>query len=1143
MTERPVSPTADINANQQRAASPDASVWVAANAGSGKTHVLTQRVLRLLLSGVAPENLLCLTYTKAAAAEMRRRVSQQLGRWAPLPEPALKQALQEIESQPPTPEKINRARTLFGHALETPGGLKINTIHAFCESVLHRFPMEADVPFGFTVIEEAAQADLLRGARDAVLAEGLKGQGAVASAVRILFDLLSDSQIEEAVAQAIHSGADLKSVLLDPEAAKQKLRALVDIKPGETLERLEAQIIDGAILPPAHYADVFAVSEPKIDGNRFEDKLARIRSDNPAPDLVLKAFLTADQTVPKNRFPKKEFMQAAGGLGDRILEEAQRLEALAARMNVARLVARSEALLDVLTAIHRYYEAQKRVRSLLDFDDLIAKLGTLLSAGASRDWVRYKLDAGITHILVDESQDTNAQQWRVIHALADDFFDGNSAVLRPRTLFAVGDKKQSIYSFQGAEPALFSETGSQLAIKARHAKRPWHDVRLKASFRTLPAILEAVDKVCDTSEVAAALLSDGAYDGHESARVHKGGSVTLWPPVQQKDIVLPEDRWPLDKDLVEVRNAARVVAERIAGAIKSWIDEDRPLGQRERAVCADDILILVQSRGPLFEEIIRALKQAQLKTPGSDRLPVTSHIAVLDLLALADVLLNPADDLNLAAVLRSPLFDIDEDGLYALANDRSKGVSLWQALHKSDDANAKDAALRLQRWRGRLDFDRPYEFFAQVLYADAGLKRFHARLGAEVDDVLAEFLDLALAHERDAQPSLQGFLAAMRRTDISIKRELAEAGSGVRVMTVHGAKGLEAPIVILADAATGPNVTKMGKPVYVVPDTPGPLLIHASSKKQHTATTQPFRNADESNQRAEYWRKLYVGMTRAEDELYVTGMLTKTGKLDGTWYQAIEGALKDESVPCPVPQSGDEGLTYPAIQTEPAIIREKRLAPEAERPTLQLSPLPRPQTREIIRPSSAYAAEDAVFATNVEAIIDAETARKQGIALHALLQHLSRLDEDLWPAVAHRALEALLPQHPDRHAMLAEKAIRILADPTNAQLFGPGSRAEVPFLANATQNDTPKRIAGRIDRIMITQEAAWVVDFKSDATPSTVDDLSAKYLMQMGLYALVGERFFAPRQIRAAIFWTTNETLMPLPQDAITDITANFTLA
>lgn len=1142
MNEREAQPTDDIVAKQRLAGDPKASAWVEANAGSGKTHVLTERVLRLLLSGVRPENLLCLTYTKAAAAEMRRRVSDRLGEWAVMDEAKLVGVLTAIEQRQPNSKTLHRARTLFGHALETPGGLKINTIHAFCESVLHRFPLEAQVPFAFSVIEEAEQQDLIRTARDKVLAEGLEGRGDAVAAITTLFGLLSDSQIEDAVNRAIASGSDLRHVLADREGAKRHLRELVNFN-GETLEGLNAEIITSTIVPLTHYADILAVTPPDPSKNRFEDKLARIDITNPDPKAILKTFLTADGSVPKRGFPKKALMEALGGIGDRMLAEAERLATIVERLKMVRLVMRSEALTDVLGAIFERYETQKRARSLLDFNDLIARTGALLNDGPSKDWVRYKLDAGISHILVDESQDTNPEQWTVVRALSEEFFDGDSATLGPRTLFAVGDKKQSIYSFQGADPKLFGDTGSELRLRANRVDMRWHAVELKASFRTLPGVLSAVDEVCKNPEIATALLAGDSQIAHESARIHQGGSVTLWPPTKQVDIDLPSDRWPMDRDFLELRNAARIVAERIATAIKGWTDTKRPLGQRARAVTPDDVLILVQSRGAMFQEIIRALKRASLPSPGSDKLPVSTHIAVLDLLALADILLNPADNLNLAAVLRSPLFDITEEGLYALAAGRKKGVSLWQSLQDTKDPAAQEAYERLHRWRARLDFERPYEFFSTVLYTDSGLKRFHARLGEEVDDVLAEFLDLAMAHERNAQPSLQGFLAAMRQSDISIKRELAEAG-GVRVMTVHGAKGLEAPIVILADAATGPNAQKMGKPVYLVPETPGPLLVHASSKKDHVEQTKIFRDADEANQRAEYWRKLYVGMTRAEDELYVTGMLTKTGKLENTWYAAIEEALEATSAPCPVPGSEDEeGFIYPENRPAPAAINDTKESAPIQRQPYIAAPLSAPVLREIIRPSSAYESQEQIFETTAEAAIDAEQARKQGIALHALLQHLSSIAPDIRHQVATRALATLLPTLPKQHDALIAKALSILENPENALLFGPDSRAEVPFLAEITKGKTPKRIAGRIDRLVITNDKVLAVDFKSDANPpANAEDVPAAYLTQLGLYALVGKKLFADLPVEAAIFWTATETLMLLPQQALIAATTAFTL-
>jgi len=1141
MNERKVIPTADIITRQRQAADPGASAWVSANAGSGKTHVLTERVLRLLLTGVAPENLLCLTYTKAAAAEMRRRVSDRLGKWAVAKETDLIAELDALQQQPPAPADLARARTLFGHALETPGGLKINTIHAFCESVLHRFPLEAGVPFGFSVLEDKEQADLMTMARERVIAEGLKGSGPVAPAVRLLFDMLSDSQIETAVATALGDPGQLKAVLADPDAAKRNLMQLTGVKPEETVAALRADILAAPILPPAHYADVLAVTPPKGGSRTFEDKLARIDPRNPDPDLVLNAFLTAKQKVHGGTYFKKSLMDAPGGIGERAVAEAARLEALCARINAVRLVERSNALVDVLGAIHTRYEAKKRAWTRLDFDDLIGATARLLSNRNGQDWVRYKLDAGITHILVDESQDTNHLQWDVVRALVDDFFHGDSTAQVPRTIFAVGDPKQSIYSFQGAEPRLFADTGSILRTAARAANANWYDVPLRASFRTQNNILDAVDRVFADPSISGALLTGGDAVAHESARADKGGSVTLWPPVRQAAAEDFIDRWPREDDLRDSRSAPRIVAERIAGTVRGWIDARRPIGARERAVTADDVLILVQSRGPLFHEIVRALKQHKLDSPGSDKVPVSAHIAVADLLALADVLINPADDLGLAAILRSPLFDIDEDGLYALAAGRGKGVTLWQALRRSELPEAKAAFAQLQAWRGRLDFERPYEFFAHVLYAGGGLRRFHARLGTEVDDVLAEFLDLALAHEQSGPSSLQGFLAAMRQSDIAIKRDLAITG-GVRVMTVHGAKGLEAPIVILADAATKPEGSKLGKPVYITDTDPGPLLVHAGRVEEHTLETQRFRDADVGNQKDEYWRKLYVAMTRAEDELYVTGFLTASGKVDDSWYAAIEAALVEDGETVTDADDVPAEIIYPRNRPAPKPIVATEDAPALDAVPFTPAPLPDYVETDIVRPSQARAGEDG-FETASESARDADAARREGIALHALLQHLGKVAPEQWPHVAVRALEALSPQHPERYAALANKAIAILEAPANAALFGPGSRAEVPVLAHASREGKPVLIAGRIDRLVVTNDTVLIVDFKSDAAPpQDAGSVPAAYRTQLALYQLVMEKLFPGRAISAALFWTATESLMPVPNDLLKSEIGGFTI-
>ncbi|MCW5720922.1 MAG: UvrD-helicase domain-containing protein [Devosia sp.] len=1110
----------DTTQAQGKASDPARSIWVEANAGSGKTFVLTRRVLRLLLAGVRPESILCLTYTKAAAAEMRGRVSARLANWAVMDEAELIEELQKLVDNSVDDELVRRARTLFARALETPGGLRILTIHAFCEAVLHRFPIEAGVPFDFAVIEEDQQNQMVMAARETVLAEGLRG-GDNGAAVETLFGLMSDHAIGEAINAGLSLGARLDAVLADPAGAKARLRRLVGHQ-GASAEAMETRLLADTLLPSSALETLFGDSKGK-----------------PSPAQLRALFFNKDGQ-PRARLMTKAEKAKNPALEDIMLAEQERLVALDAEITTALLVERSEAVLDVLVAIARRYESDKRRHALLDFDDLVEKLGDLFADPAIGPWVRYKLDAGIDHVLVDESQDTNERQWRVIKAIAEEFFAGEGAVDRPRSVFAVGDQKQSIYSFQGAQPALFGVTGSEFARRAGAADKSFARLPLHTSFRTLSGILDAVDKVCDRPDIQAALLSQDKV-GHVAARIQPGGTVTLWPPIKASAAPEGDGEWPREPIEAE-QSAPRQVAMRIAGEIKAWLESGRMLGQRGRPITPDDVLILVQSRNALFQEIIRALRQLGLPTPGADRLAVTGHIAVLDLLALIDVLLNPAEDLQLAALLRSPLFDVGEQDLFQLASPRAPGQTLWAALLATTIPTAREAADRLTQWRAMLDFERPYEFLAHVLYAQGGLRRFHARLGPEVDEVLSELLELALTHEQSAQPSLQGFAAEMRRRSVSIKRELAEGGGGVRVMTVHGAKGLEAPVVILADATAKPAGNQIGSVVYLDEGSAGPVFFHASAGRQQVPQTLEIKTRIDATQQQEYWRKLYVAMTRAEDELYIAGALTKTGKVEGSWYEAIDMALRPQAESVCDAAGAETALIYPLERAVPAAASG---AGGSERPAvmpLDLAPLPAFVPVPMLAPSGEGAGET-ILQSLAERARDGELARRSGLALHALLQHLGQLERALWPRVMPRALEALLPEFPEAHAGLMAKAQSILAQPALAPLFGPDSRAEVPFLVKAARKGEAVQLSGRIDRLVVDEAGVLVVDYKSDANvPERVEAVSGKYLTQLGLYALVASQLFPGRAVRAAILWTELESLMNLPSDLLAKARADFTL-
>lgn len=1138
----------DTISSQSRAADPEYSIWVEANAGSGKTYVLTHRVLRLLLVGVQPQSILCLTYTKAAAAEMRRRVGARLAQWALAAPDALAEDVGKLIGRAPSAKMLDEARTLFARALETPGGLRILTIHAFCEAVLHRFPIEAGVPFDFSVIEEEQQTQMILSARESVLAEGLRGASTV-TAVETLFGLMGDDAIAKAIASALGEGAKLRAVVDDPERAKQRLRALVGFGSASGTD-IAAEIVANTALTSALWRELvesFDADPHKTRGARFIDLAARLDPKRLSADQIIDLFLTEKDGVkgPRANLLNAAQRKAKPDLLAALQDEQERLMALQGQLAAARLVERSEAVLDVVAAIRDRYEQQKRRHALLDFDDLVEKLGDLFANRDIGPWVQYKLDAGIDHILVDESQDTNERQWRVVRALADEFFSGDSAITRPRSLFAVGDQKQSIYSFQGAQPALFGETGRDMARRAHASGKLFADVRLHTSFRTLGGILAAVDRVCARADVRQALLSLESV-GHAAARTQNGGRVVLWPPTQQTIVERDTSQWPIEPVETE-QSAEKQVARRIARQIKGWIESGRMLSGRGRAVEASDILILVQKRPGLFHEIIRALRTEGVPTPGPDRLAVTGHIAVLDLLALIDVLLSPSDDLQLAALLRSPLFAVTEDDLFTLANGRSENQSLWSAVSASPLASAIDAATRLQRWRSTLDLERPFEFLSGVLYAEGGLKLFHARLGPEVDEVLSELLELALVHEQGEQPSLQGFAAEMRRRSVTIKRELADSGGGVRVMTVHGAKGLEAPIVILADAADKPSSRQGGKPVYILGESPGPLLIHAASKGQHVPATAAIRDEADAVQAEEYWRRLYVAMTRAEDELYVTGAIKSSNaetQLAGSWYEAIDAALKPDLSALHDDGGDVAAWVFPEASVESYASRSTDH--QADVPSERIfASVPEPHIAPLVSPSNASESKSVLrpLLNSAEAVRDADVARREGLALHALLQHLVRVPSEQWAEVALKALDIIWPEGADHHAGIARKAISILSRGDLAHLFGDNSRAEVPFLVPALRDGEKVRLSGRIDRIVVTETRVLILDYKSDAfVPSDPGSVPGAYLTQLGIYELVAARLFPGRDVDAAILWTAAERLMPLPDGQLKAAARRFTL-
>ncbi len=1161
MTE--VSPAVEATARDQRLASdPEASAWVSANAGAGKTHVLKMRVLRLLLAGTAPDRILCLTFTKTAAAEMAQRVFAELSRWATCPAADLARSLDRLLGRAPSQEELLLSRQLFARAVETPGGLKVQTIHAFCERLLQRFPFEAAVAPGFTILDEETAGTLRREAIDAVLLAATRPDaGALGEALRetiawaaedgfdqVLSDALARRDWVEAVSRLALRGDAIR------EAGAVYRAALGVTTPGlAAVERELAGVLSDAELGRA----AAALTTGTTTDARLGGVLAGAQSQAGTEQRIraLAGFFLTSSGEPRKHLLTSGLRSAHPDLDRRLAAAQKRYVALCDERAAHTLVGATLALLRLADAVQQRYAEAKARRAALDFDDLILRTASLLEKSHSAQWVLYKLDRGLEHVLVDEAQDTSPRQWSIVSGLAAEFFSGAGANDRPRTVFAVGDEKQSIYSFQGAAPKLFAATGERLARMAAAADLTWRAVPLTLSFRSTQPVLDCVDRVFADPSRTPGLTAAAGPIRHQARRIGQAGLVEIWPTEAWQDSPAAEAWSPLSER--PAQSPVARLTSRIADTIQGWLETGERLISENRAVRAGDILILVRKRQPFAAPMVAALKARGVPVAGSDRMQLTAQIAVEDMIALGEFLILPEDDLALAAVLKSPLFDLDDDDLLTFAPGR-KGA-LWSALLEAAKSSPRleSAAATLRRWRAAADLRPPYEFFATLLDNEGMRTRMLARLGPEAAEPLDELLDLALDYDDRHPPSLQGFVVWLRRLKLEIKRDQEHGRDEVRVMTVHGAKGLEAPIVFLPDTCSSASGRRPASLLQLQPAEkpagfPEPYVWPVRGTSRHP-TVRAARAAVEAAETEERNRLLYVAMTRARDRLYVAGFETGRGRAAGCWYDLISDALRGLSnevtaadgrvvLQLYCPQSGDrEDPRLPAAAlASPVPLPQwaRASAPPEPAATVSLAPsrLGPPEADETgdpVEPTAEPAAGRHSASRSPLALAD-DYRFLRGTLTHALLEHLPGLAPDSWPQAAAKFAAVRGQRLPAGvRSGIVEEVLAILRDPQLGALFGPGSRAEVPVAADIpdpTGRRPSLRITGQIDRLVQLPREVLLLDYKTNRPPpQDVTDIPPAYLAQLAAYRLVVSHIFPDHQVRAAILWTDGARLMPVP--------------
>ncbi len=1131
-----LSARARAEAEQLQASDPAVSAFVAASAGSGKTKLLTDRVLRLLLAGAAPERILCLTFTKAAAAEMALRLQRRLGDWATADDATLDTELHRL-GVASAPEQRVAARALFARVLDLPGGMRIGTIHAFCQSLLRRFPLEAQLTPHFETLEVADAAPRLRAAWESALAAA----GPAADAVACLAGLVKAQEFGALVAMLRHAPDGLAGLQALTPAARE---AAIAEAFGVTTTGAGA-ILNGAVAWPGEAALRAAAERLAVVGSASVAERARTmlawlarsaaeRAERWA-EWVQLLFTAEGKPRAASKLVNATLSAAEPRLLEALLAEQERVGAVLDRLRAARAAAATAALLTLALPAIGAYESQKSDDGLLDFDDLIGRSSRLLvDPGAA--WVLFKLDGGLDHLLIDEMQDTAPAQWRIADALSSEFFAGEGARAGRRTVFAVGDRKQSIYSFQGADPAGFDDWAGRLRRRVEDAGEDWREVTLDVSFRSTAPVLELVDAVFAAANAADGVLAPGRSLRHYADRAQHAGSVELWPLAPPEHAADPGP-WTLPATYAREVSAPQRLADALAGWIGDEVSGGVALESRGRALAPGDVLVLVRRRGAFANALVRALKARGVPVAGLDRLVLTDQPAAADLLTLCDALLLPEDDLAFACLLTSPLGGLDDGSLMELAVGRT--APLWQSLR----ARAGERAEWRAAWEfftalmARVDYAAPHELLAEALGRLGGRARLLGRLGPEAAEPIDELLNAALAYARLHTPSLQGFVHWLRASGAEVKRESEGAGHAVRVMTVHGAKGLQAPLVIL------PDTTALPPPppplVWTEEATrPGVALPLWAPRKEFRSDgfagrLQRVRQA----QRQEHNRLLYVALTRAEDRLVVCGWQPRRAVSQECWYELVRQGfdrLGAAAEPAPLPWGGtilrrtsaQTAAPETALPSAAAMLHALPGWAGAAPDWRPLPPPAEPAMPAALAPSRGELAVPGAPPPTLSPLSPPRgAARRRGELIHALLQHLPDLPAERRADAAKRFLrrQGLEPASADA---LAGEALAVLDHAALAPLFGPGSRAEVPL----TGVIAGRAVGGLVDRLAVLPGRVLVADYKTNRRPPDgAEDTPVLYLRQMAAYRAVLAAVFADRAIDCVLIWTQAARVVTLP--------------
>ena len=1108
--------------SQQRfAANPNMSIWVEASAGTGKTKVLSDRVLRLLLAKVNPSKILCLTYTKAAAVEMSERIAKRLSVWAVEDESTLASELENLLGndfkKDNKQELINFARTLFAMLLDTPGGMKIQTIHSFCQDVLKRFPLEAGISPYFEVLDERIAKEILQNIKINLLREAdADSDSKLSKAIAFLTENISEYKFPD-VMNLITENRNKIAYLLkkyngNMDDIISQLESTLGVKRDLSEDNIKQNIFCNIDSVSIKKAISVLKSGQKTDIAKAETLAAVAENNFNSKDYEIyrSVFITSEGTI-RAKLATNNILKAYPEIAVFLQKEAERILEYDNLFAALRVLKATIAVLEIAKSIIEQYNSYKSIYATLDYEDLIVVTQNLLENHEVADWVLFKLDGGIDHILIDEAQDTSPAQWAIIRALTQEFFAGIGSYDEqlPRTVFIVGDRKQSIYSFQGADPTEFDRMYHYFEQKIQSFAK----IHLDVSFRSTKAIMDCVNTLFEADEAKKGVIPENEHINHRPYRLGEGGKVEI-SPLLTADNAAKENTYEWTVPLVREQKTSlsNVLARQIAQNIKDMVSTKEILASKNRPIQYGDFMFLVQQRNAFVEEFIRACKEKGVQVAGIDKLKLLEQIAVQDLISLGKFLLLPDDDLSLAEVLKSPIFGLSDDDLLKFCYKREG--SLFNSILKKPEY--EDLSSQLKSLLNMTGFARPFELFSYVLIKLEARKHFIERMGMEVDDVLDEFLNLTITFEQTHTPSLEAFMSWIEQDEVIIKKEMEQGNSDtVKIMTVHGSKGLQAPIVILADTTRVKN--KSAQSNFLWKDD---LLYFPMNANCYDNVCRAIKEENTEADFDEYRRLLYVALTRAEDRLYLAGFTKNKDVNDQSWYKLLSSHIKSNIPLLP----DDKRIVYNIEQEksiEPIVTKEEKSQSLCNYDYL-LSPAPEegPLTKPYA-PSRDQNDEADIAASPLK---ENGNFYKRGTVIHKLLQYITAMDKTKRQEAAQCFLKAQLPDFNDKEIKNIISEVSKLCE-VYPEIFSAHSMAEVPIIGEVGG----KIISAKVDRLVIEQDRVIIVDYKTNRpAATTLEDVPDIYLNQLSTYKELLQKLYPQKKVETYILWTNTCNMMKL---------------